>query len=394
MTTPASCLATAVVELASKLEIHPAASAFPVMVGDAFEALVQDIRERGLVHPITLHEGRILDGRNRYLACRAAGVEPRFVSWDGRGGSPTLFVVSENIHRRHLTPSQRAMLVQELLPALEAEAREPQGARTNLGRNSYRSPGRSRERAAMAVGVSPDSIAVAKKVATARPDLAEKIRIGETSLNAAERQIAESAKAARRAANADLVRATPAPTVVLGRVRFATIVIDPPWDWHDEGYESEFGRKQPPYATMRLDAIRALPVAELADEDSHIYLWATNRILVLGHAHALLQAWGFRFGSLITWEKPGLGLGSYFRNNTEPCVFGVRGQQALLRHDVGTHFLAPPGPRGHSSKPLKFYDLVEGCSPGPFIEMFARGGREGWTSWGAEAAAGAGEATP
>ena len=127
-----------------------------------------------------------------------------------------------------------------------------------------------------------------------------------------------------------------------------------------------------------------LPVAELADEDCHLYLWITNRSLPKGFS--LLDAWGFRYVTMLTWPKPSFGMGNYFRGQTEQVLFGVKGSQALKRKNAST--LLPTwgrGPGGHSSKPMEFYEFVESCSPGPFVELFSRQQRDGWSTWGADA---------
>jgi len=167
--------------------------------------------------------------------------------------------------------------------------------------------------------------------------------------------------------------------------KYQTIVIDPPWDWGDEGDVNQFGRARPPYPTMSFEEIAALGVSDLAAENAHLYLWITNRSLPKGFG--LLQKWGFRYITVLTWVKPSFGMGNYFRGTTEHVLFGVRGSLPLLRHDVGTHFTAER-PGQHSAKPDAFYELVETCSPGPRLEMFARKKRNGWTVWGAEVAAG------
>jgi N6-adenosine-specific RNA methylase IME4 len=132
---------------------------------------------------------------------------------------------------------------------------------------------------------------------------------------------------------------------------------------------------------MSIEQIEALPISDLADKNAHIYLWITNRSLSKGFR--LLEAWGFRYVTCLTWIKPSFGMGNYFRGSTEHVLFGVRGSLPLLRADVGTHFAAPR-PGEHSSKPDAFYKLVESCSPGPWLEMFSRQQRPGWTTWGAE----------
>lgn len=188
---------------------------------------------------------------------------------------------------------------------------------------------------------------------------------------------------AKREANERLVeQAEPLPAPGPGQ-RFQAVVLDPPWDWGDEGDVSQFGRGDPTYATMPFDEVASLPVPDLVEENAHIYLWITNRSLPKGFA--LLEGWGFRYLTTLTWVKPSIGMGNYFRGSTEHVLFGVRGSLPLLRRDVGTHFTAHrPGP--HSAKPDEFYKLVESCSPGPWLDMFARKERSGWVTWGAEVA--------
>jgi ParB-like nuclease domain len=111
---------------------HPAANLFPLLEVESpeFGELVRDLQEHGLLQPIVLHDGLILDGRNRYRACQHAGIEPRFVEWSGE--SPTAYVLSLNLHRRHLTDGQKAMIAVDALSLFEAEARARQGRRTDL----------------------------------------------------------------------------------------------------------------------------------------------------------------------------------------------------------------------------------------------------------------------
>ena len=165
-------------------------------------------------------------------------------------------------------------------------------------------------------------------------------------------------------------------------MRYQVIVIDPPWDWGDEGDADQLGRARPVYQTMSYPQLAALPVGEQADVNAHLYLWITNRSLPKGFG--LLDAWGFRYVTMLTWCKPSFGMGNYYRGQTEHVLFGVRGSLPLLRRDRGTAFHAPR-PGRHSAKPDEFYQLVEECSPGPWLEMFSRSARPGWAAWGAEA---------
>lgn len=161
---------------------------------------------------------------------------------------------------------------------------------------------------------------------------------------------------------------------------FSTIVIDPPWDRADEGDKNQFGRTQPTYATMPFEAIRNLEVGRLAAENAHLYLWITNRSLPKGFE--LMKAWDFRMVTMLTWVKPSIGVGNYFRNNTEHVLFGVRGSLPLLRRDVPTAFEAPRVEGLHSGKPDIAYEIFETCSPGPHLDMFSRTHRKGWATFG------------
>jgi len=163
--------------------------------------------------------------------------------------------------------------------------------------------------------------------------------------------------------------------------RFRTIVVDPPWDWDDEGDASQFGRGRHEYKAMSFEELLAFPLAEKAAKNCHLYLWVTNRSLP--KAFSLAEAWGFRYVVCLTWCKPTFGMGNYFRGSTEHVLFCVRGSQALLRNDVGTYFMAARG-KAHSAKPDEFFALVESCSPGPWLEVFSCAKRPGWVTWGAE----------
>jgi len=373
-------------------EFHEVANIFPMMQGDEFDALKADIDANGLREPVWLHpDGRIIDGRNRYLACCELGIEPQYRTWNC-SGSLVAFVVSLNLHRRHLTSGQKAVVALDILPMLETEAKERQGRRTDLQHDgadlfgnfvqkveqSEPMASRSIEQAATVVGTNRQYVADVKRMATEAPEWVEKIRSGDATITEAKRAIKEDRREQRRQENAEKVAAAPDPLEV--GARFATILIDPPWDWGDEGDVNQMGRAKPDYSTMSIDDLLALPVGELADVDCHIYLWITNRSLPKGFA--LLEQWGFRYVTCLTWAKPHFGMGNYFRGQTEHILFGVKGSQALRRHDVGTVFHAERGPNGHSSKPPIVYELIESCSPGPYLEMFSRCDRDGWCAWG------------
>ncbi len=160
---------------------------------------------------------------------------------------------------------------------------------------------------------------------------------------------------------------------------YRTIVVDPPWNYEAKLGDGPRGAGVH-YPCMTVEKIGRVPIAEWASPDAHLYLWVTNTFMVEGHV--LARHWGFQVRAILTWVKPGLGLGSYFRNSTEHVLFAVRGTLRLLRRDLPTHFCGPR--RGHSQKPDGFYDIVESASPGPYLDVFARVHRFNWSTWGNE----------
>lgn len=157
---------------------------------------------------------------------------------------------------------------------------------------------------------------------------------------------------------------------------YSTVVADPPWRFESAATKAD-ARSQ--YSTMPLTDLLALPVADLAAADAHLWCWAVNGMLE--EAHRLVRAWGFRPLTVVTWCKPGPGVGHYLRNNTEHCILASRGKPMTPdEKPLSTWFVWPRG--AHSAKPDAFGDLVEQVSPGPFVELFCRRPRLGWDSWG------------
>ena len=231
-------------------------------------------------------------------------------------------------------------------------------------------------------GISPKTFERAVVVIeTAPEEMKAELREGNLTINQAYTQIKRAEKLAKREEirqqNAEKVKAISNPLEAQGL--FQTIVIDPAWDYAEEGDNDAFGRGKPVYCSMSIEDIAALPVDKIADKNCHLYIWVTNRSLP--KSFQLMDKWGFRYVTCLTWIKPHYGVGNYFRGQTEHVLFGVKGQQPLKRHDVGTWFEAPRGER-HSAKPDEFYSLVESCSYAPYIDIFVRRDRDGWSVWG------------
>ncbi len=181
---------------------------------------------------------------------------------------------------------------------------------------------------------------------------------------------------------------------VAGQQRFATVLADPPWQFTNRtGKMAPEHKRLARYATMDLPDICALPVADISAPTSHLYLWVPNALLPEGLA--VMAAWGYAYKSNLIWHKrrkdggsDGRGVGFYFRNVTEVVLFGVRGKNARTLQPGRTqvNFLSTQK-REHSRKPDEIYPVIEACSPGPRIELFSRGIRPGWATWGNQAEA-------
>jgi len=172
--------------------------------------------------------------------------------------------------------------------------------------------------------------------------------------------------------------------------RFSTILADPPWQFLNRtGKMAPEHKRLLRYPTMELEEIRQLPIGRLAAARSHLYLWVPNALLAEGLE--VMRAWGFTYKTNLVWSKirkdggpDGRGVGFYFRNVTELILFGVRGSMRTLKPGrTQVNFIATRK-REHSRKPDEIYPLIEACSPGPYLELFARFRREGWSQWGNE----------
>lgn len=175
--------------------------------------------------------------------------------------------------------------------------------------------------------------------------------------------------------------------------QFGAILADPPWQFQNRiGKMAPEHKRLARYSTLTLeDIVVNLPVRDLAAEVAHLYLWVTNALLLEGIQ--VLRAWGFQYKTNLVWHKTrkdggpdGRGVGFYFRNTTELILFGVRGKGARTlspgRRQVN---IIRSQKREHSRKPDELYEIIEACSAGPYLELFARGSRPNWVLWGDQA---------
>ena len=172
---------------------------------------------------------------------------------------------------------------------------------------------------------------------------------------------------------------------------YGTILADPPWQFTNRtGKMAPEHKRLTRYSTLTLREIKEIPVAAAAADQSHLYLWVPNALLREGME--VMESWGFEYKTNIIWHKirkdggpDGRGVGFYFRNTTEVILFGVRGGLRTLPPGRRQVNIIKSHKREHSRKPDEQYQIIEACSPGPYLELFARGTRPGWSQWGNEA---------
>jgi N6-adenosine-specific RNA methylase IME4/ParB-like chromosome segregation protein Spo0J len=387
---------------AAAIKTHPAADALPLIEGPEFEALVEDIRVNGQRHKIIVdHTGEwLVDGRNRKRACEQLGIEPAYERLP-EGTNIEAYVISTNLKRRHLTESQRAIIAAEIanLPQghkktrpdggsgqgvtqAEAAGRAGVGERTVQRANAVRDKGVPELVDAVKKGkvdhtgaeqVAKLSPKKQREILKERVDPSKGLVRG-GKLAALARQ--EDKRAVVRKINADQVAPSPVGP-------FRLIVADFPWPY-DNSDQHEGSRGHIPYPSMSIEQGIAMvtELERLAHEDGCILgFWTTNAFMP--DAVRMVEAWGFSWRSIFTWDKERDGIGTWGRGRTEHLIIAERGEvEAHTLNEVSTLLRAKR--REHSRKPDEAMEMFEKHCPGPRLEMFSREPREGWAAWGAE----------
>ena len=396
-------------EAAGKLSPHPSAGIFPLMHGDDFDALVADIRENGLREAIWLHrDGRILDGRNRNRACIKAGVELKTQTYIGPDEGLPKFIVSMNLHRRHLSDTQRAMAAADMANMYAGENQftaevgqicttsAEAAAIWNVSLRTLKSARKVREHGSAKiidacrqdeVAVS-DAAAVVKESYDVQDELLDDVNSGEAKHLKGARLAAEVAQRDARLAAGDY----PWPDG-----RWPVILADPPWQFDNPGIGKS--RVENHFPTMPAEEICALDVAGIAADEAVLYIWVPNALLT--DALRVIKAWGFDYKTNIAWvkkeddpvEKNEGGMGNWVRNQHELLLIANRGgmsppaKRKLSGSVVHAPVLRLPNGRiWFGRKPHEFHEVIEKAYPGhPYIELFARPPlRKGWAVWGNE----------
>jgi N6-adenosine-specific RNA methylase IME4/ParB-like chromosome segregation protein Spo0J len=331
-------------------------------------SLADSISEVGLLHPVVVTlEGRLIAGQRRLEACRSLGwTEIPVTIVDllqaARGEA------HENFVRKDLLPSEIVALKRAIEPLERREARQRQGVRADLCHPATvaECQGPSRDKIARYLGVGRTTIDRAEAVVDAAEEDPEEYGYLVEQMD----RSGKVAGAFRRLEVLKQAKELDAAAPELPTGPFQVIVADPPWR-----YESG---NSLPYPTMDIEEIKAMPVAEIADDNAILWLWTTNAHLRV--AFDVVAAWGFEYRSLLTWVKDRMGTGEWLRGQTEHCMLAIRGRPVFLNGSHATVLEAAR--REHSRKPEEFDALVEATSPGGKLELFCRQMRTGWKAYG------------
>jgi N6-adenosine-specific RNA methylase IME4 len=383
---------------------HPFAALFELIPpGKAYDAMRDDIAANGVREPVVVYDGKILDGRNRYLMARDLKLSFPVRDFEGDDAAALAFVLSTNLHRRHLTEAQRASVGAKIANMARGN---PSFNSANLQNSEAKV---SVAEAAQMLNVSPRSIETAKTVhRDGAPELVQAMDAGRVSVSAAadvatlpkaeqaeivakgEAEILAAAKdirarksaVKRQARDQKLTELSSRNADLPASRTYPVIYADPPWQYD---FSPSSGRAvENHYPTMPIEEIFTLPVADLATPDAVLFLWAPPSFIKKGIA--TLEAWGFELASSMVWDKEKIGTGIYFRQQHEYLLLGKRGNPITPAPGTQPRSVYREERGKHSAKPVGFYDLIERMYPGlPKIELFSRAPREGWDAWGNQA---------
>ena len=378
------------------IEFHEVANIFPMMSAEEFESLKSDIQSNGLLEPIWQYQGKIIDGRNRYRACLDVGVKPRFREWDGNG-SLIAFVISLNLHRRHLTESQRGMIAARMANMTKSDAGRMGVAVQGKATANLQLPEITRAEAAEMLNVSERTVNAAKKVLEeATPELIALCDTGKASVTTlapivtapveTQQRVVDLIETGQARTTMDAIRKAKSEHVVAKQIakpsgRFRVIYADPPWS---------YGNTQPDYHTspedhypvMSLQAICNLPIKDMAEDDAVLFLWVTSPILE--ESFEVVKAWGFKYKTSFIWDKVKHNMGHYNSVRHEIVLVCTRGScQPDVRKLYDSVITEERG--AHSVKPELMREIIDTIYPiGKRVELFARKLSNGWDTWGLE----------
>ncbi len=356
-------------------QFHKLANIFPMLSTSELASLADDIKQNDLQDAIWLYEDKIIDGRNRYLACQIASVEPVYREY--RGGSPVSFIVSANLKRRHLSKDQLSCIGAEIEPMLAEEAKKRQLAALKQGdkcpvreESPEREKGRARDHAAAIVGVKGRSVSDAKSIMKASPGLYQDIKQGKITIAEANREI-KRAEVLKKVAK-------------LPSKKYRVVYADPPWKYSSSSSGlDQYGPAERHYPAMAISDLCALDIKGIVNEDAVLFIWVTSPILA--ECWPVICDWGFKYKSSFVWDKVGHNYGHYNSVRHELLLICTRGSCLPDTKELIDSVVEVPKSNKHSEKPERFRKIIDQLYPhGKRIELFARTKVKNWDSYGKE----------
>jgi len=364
-------------------------SLIPPLSDEEYSGLEKSILEEGVREPIITWRGFIVDGHNRYSIATKHGLDFNTVEYDfADEAAAKEWMILNQFARRNISNYQRSLLALELKPLIAAKAKERHGTRTDLGnfpQISAGSYGETRDELASFAGVSHDTISKVEYIEREAPDeLKQQLSSGETSINAAYKQVRDAEKKAEREAAIEEAKAQPRSAsyvdIFTTDKKYRVIYADPPWSYNDEcktgGVQSRGASGV--YTVMTLEDICKLPIP--SQDNAVLFMWTTSPMLEV--SFDVINSWGFTYKSSFIWDKVAHNRGHYNSVRHEFLLIAVKGS---CTPDVKKLYdsVVSIERTEHSRKPAYFRELIDELYPiGERIELFAREAADGWDVWG------------
>ena len=342
------------------MKFHEIADLFPLIEGDEFQLLCEDIKQQGLNHPVILLDDKILDGRNRYRACIEVGIEPKYEKFEGE--DPLAFVLSENLHRRHLTASQRAALAAEVANMTQSDAGKQYGG----GQDSSTKIGQaiSNEDASDLFQVAKGYVIEAKAIKEKYPDKFRELKTGKKTIQQAKREIVKENVKEQPELPAD---------------KYRVVYADPPWNYGNSGLD-DYGHAERHYPTMSIEELGQLGVPDIVEENSVLFIWTTSPLLE--DCFRVIRMWGFNYKTSFVWNKIKHNFGYYNSVRHELLLVCTKGS-CLPDNPKLFNSVQSIERKAHSEKPDEFREIIDTLyTKGKKIELFSRKKVDGWDVWG------------
>jgi N6-adenosine-specific RNA methylase IME4 len=368
---------------------------YPEMQAEEFNRLREDIFVNGYDHknPIILFEGQIIDGWNRYRACSALGVEPKFQTFTGSEIDAMQIVIRTN-NRRDLTSSQRAAIAveaEDLIAVLKAEAKERSLANLKKGNEKPEvelipprgnpEQNKVRNKLAETFGTNPRYVSDMAQIKDDAPEEFEQIKSGKKTIS----EFKKEKKQKQRIEKIEELKKRISENKGIGiDKKYHAICIDPPWAYEEKGgftvneHDADSNRGGVDYPTMTVQQIGKIELP--AANDCVLFLWTTHAFLE--DSFSLLRDWGFQYKATLVWDKEKMGIGRTVRMQVEFCLLGVKGSPII--QGSSERDIIREARREHSRKPDAFYDMVNRMCIGNKLDYFSRENRDNWDTYGAE----------